>query len=131
MITFIVIWIFGLFEFLKSLAFYRRDIYPLGLRIFKSGDFIPRIGHFNLGIFIPGERGLKIQGFLSPGFFGNGNFSGIGIFFRWMEYPAKKPPLRRSRTKRNSRIPSDSVQVSSKNSTHIFLSFCTRRTFIT
>ena len=39
-------------------------------------------------IFIPG-----VCGFLSPGFLEDGDFSGMGIFFRGMGYPTKKPPL--------------------------------------
>ena len=34
-----------------------------------------------------------IGDFLSRGFFGDGDFLGMGIFFRGMGYPTKKPPL--------------------------------------
>ena len=72
----------------------------LHLRIFIHG-----IGDFwNLGIFIPWDRGfLKILGFLPnpreiwiyiPGIW---DFSGMGIFFRGMGYPTKKPPLKYNR----------------------------------
>ena len=73
---------------------------------FKSGDLYPgNRGFLSLGIrdffkSISGKspgficRGMGIFGvFTSSGFFGDGNLSGMGIFFRGMVYPTKKPPL--------------------------------------
>ena len=48
------------------------DFYPRGLRIFlKSRNFYTEDWEF-----------FKICGLLSPGFFGDGDFSRMGIFFR-------------------------------------------------
>ena len=47
-----------------------------------------RIFHFGLDKKIPG-----IADFFGIGIFWGLGFSGMGIFFRWMGYPTKKPPL--------------------------------------
>ena len=100
---------------MKSGDFYLGDCF-INMGIFLSG-----IGDFkNLGIFIPGDSEFLFGdwGFLEnlriliPGFFfgmeifmpGNREFLkvkililriflGMGIFFRWVGYPTKKPPL--------------------------------------
>ena len=67
------------------------DIYTWGFRIFYNlGIFIQGIGNFLKS----GDRGFfQIWGFLSRGFFWDEDFSGMGIFFRGIGYPIKKPPL--------------------------------------
>ena len=74
----------------------RLGIFIPGLGILENlRIFIAEIGDFqNLGIFIPEIRDFwKYGDFSSPGFFGDGDFLRIGISFRGMGYPTKKPPL--------------------------------------
>ena len=83
------IFIPGIGDFFKS-----GDFYPRGLGIFKIWGYLsPGIGDFwKSGDFcqIPGIF-AKSPGFISrelgiviPGFFGDGDFSGMGIYFRGM-----------------------------------------------
>ena len=59
----------------------------------SGSDFWPRLTKINL-VFLVISRGGFGMGFLSPGF--SPDFSGMGIFFRGMGYPTKKPPLVKS-----------------------------------
>ena len=78
--------LFGWGDFLKSRDFYPRNRGFFKIRVFLSRRFFSRRSgvFWNLGIFITGiEDFWKSEDFLSPWFFGDGAFSGMGIFFSW------------------------------------------------
>ena len=68
--------------FFEDLGFFR------GLGIFLIWGFFQILGFSSQGL-----RIVKIWGFLSPGFFGDRDFSGWGFIFEGSGYPTRKPPL--------------------------------------